>query len=187
MTLKTRIILIGGAPGTGKTTIAGLLAYKAQLAHRLGIGYIREVMRYMTNPDTTPELFTFTFQPTNNQNLITHFAKQAELVMGGVDICIQRSLNEGTEIVIEGSQFLPQYMAQKEHITTILLTASDSEIRKRVHGKTHAKRSISDQDLQNILEINQYLVNQAQGLGVTVIENIELMKTVDAIIELLNS
>lgn len=60
--MPRRVILIGGAPTSGKSTIAG------ELSRRLGLPWIstdriRSIMRTVATPETLPDLFNPTDDP----------------------------------------------------------------------------------------------------------------------------
>ena len=42
---RATIILIGGASGTGKSTISKELSERLNIIHRIGTGFIREIVR----------------------------------------------------------------------------------------------------------------------------------------------
>ncbi|HEX6400333.1 MAG TPA: 2-phosphoglycerate kinase, partial [Actinomycetota bacterium] len=112
------VILIGGAVGVGKSTIA------THLAHRLGIvrvvatdGSIREVMRAMLSAELMPSLHVSSFQtdravrePTRRSDaLVAGFREQTQAVSVGIEAMIKRSVTEGTSIVIEGVHVVPGF------------------------------------------------------------------------------
>ena len=81
------IVLIGGAPGTGKSTVA------TQVAHRLGItrivssDVVRQVMRGVIAPEVLPQIHTSSFEAadlipvgTGGDRTIAGFWQQAETV-----------------------------------------------------------------------------------------------------------
>ena len=47
MTAEPVVILLAGAPGTGKTTIANLLVQRLGLSHHLSTGFIRASIRHL--------------------------------------------------------------------------------------------------------------------------------------------
>ena len=112
------VILIGGATGVGKSTIA------THLAHRLGIvrvvatdGSIREVMRSMLSAELMPTLHVSSFQtdtvvrePTRRSDaLVAGFREQTAAVSVGIEALIKRAAADGTSIVIEGVHVVPGF------------------------------------------------------------------------------
>ena len=112
------VVLIGGATGVGKSTIA------THLAHRLGIvrvvatdGSIREVMRSMFSAELMPTLHVSSFQtdtavrePTRRSDaLVAGFREQTAAVSVGIEALIKRAAADGTSIVIEGVHVVPGF------------------------------------------------------------------------------
>ncbi len=69
--MRKPLILIGGTAGTGKTSLARKVSSRFSIDHRLGTGFVREIVKSQTNEKEEPSLYTFTFQTTDPvQNLI---------------------------------------------------------------------------------------------------------------------
>jgi len=114
------LLLIGGAPGTGKSTIA------TQLAHRLGITRIvstdavRQVMRAVVARELVPHVHTSSFDaagavPANELTgpgvgahpTVVGFVQQAETVRVGVRGIVDRAVAEQFPLVLEGVHLVP--------------------------------------------------------------------------------
>jgi len=53
--MQKPIILIGGTAGTGKSTLARELSSRLKIDHRLGTGFMREVLRSETSQAKDPD------------------------------------------------------------------------------------------------------------------------------------
>jgi 2-phosphoglycerate kinase len=114
------VLLIGGAPGTGKSTIA------TQLAHRLGITRIvstdavRQVMRAVVARELVPHVHTSSFAaagiiPASDlpgagrgaDPTVVGFVQQAETVLVGVRGIVDRAVAETFPLVLEGVHLVP--------------------------------------------------------------------------------
>ncbi|MGD9100952.1 MAG: AAA family ATPase [Anaerolineae bacterium] len=150
------IILIGGTAGTGKTTLARTLCSGLKIDHRLGTGFIREILKEQTR---NPVLFNFTFQADDP---IRHLVLQASALKSSVKACIERARYEGTSLIIEGSHLVPELYYNAGIDTFIVLAAPDeSNHFGRINGSTHARRAISAEDFQKARLIDTYYKEQA--------------------------
>jgi 2-phosphoglycerate kinase len=171
-----KILLIGGCPGSGKTTLAGKLSFEQKFDHRLGTGYVREIVKSTTDQMTNPELFRFTFDggcPINNLEC------QCQTLKKHIFACVQRSLNEGTSLIIEGSHLIPSIyfdLDRKlgfENYQYIVLKSPEDELehQKRLLGDTHLYRQINPTQFLAIRKIHKYYLDQANLHDCRVVEN----------------
>jgi 2-phosphoglycerate kinase len=195
------VILIGGAVGVGKSTIA------THLAHRLGIvrvvatdGSIREVMRAMLSPELMPSLHVSSFEtdravrePTRRSDaLVAGFREQTQAVSVGIDAMIHRSVTEGTSIVIEGVHVVPGFFDVESHGDAIvpvpLILEVEEEDRHLNHfairetGVRPAERYATHFD--NIRKLQRYIKSQALAHGVPILPNHSFDQAISAVLDL---
>ncbi|MFH0701336.1 MAG: hypothetical protein V2A62_02785 [Candidatus Woesearchaeota archaeon] len=158
------IILIGGTAGTGKTTLAQDLCSKLQIDHRLGTGFIREIIRSQTTPQQEPSLFEYTFRANDP---IIHFVYQSERIYGAINACINRVKREGTSLIIEGNHLIPSLYSNLDVNLYLVLSAPDLETHmKQLQGTTHVTRILNSNDVQNIRCIGDYLKRECNRLSI---------------------
>ncbi len=179
--LNNKIILIGGTAGTGKTTLAKEVSNSMNLTHRLGTGFIREILKSYLAKEQFPELYSYTFRPENSENLERDFKEQARLVCKSVNSSIKRAYNEGTSIVIEGNHLLPEYLELSKVSLFVILDCDIVEIKKRIVGSTHSKRVISESDIDNILKIGKIITESAKIHNILVINNEDIKESIEVI------
>jgi 2-phosphoglycerate kinase len=161
--MQKPIILVGGTAGTGKSTLARELSSLLGIDHRLGTGFLREVLRTETSPAKDPDLFTFTFR---SENPIKTLIAQAKRLRPSILACVQRARNEGTSLIIEGTHLLPELYCDIGADLSIVLSAPQLEEHwQRLRGPSHLKRTISTDDFKNAVMINEYYRTQAERCG----------------------
>ncbi len=143
---KPIIILLGGATGVGKSTLAMELAYRLGLVWVVSTDMIRETMRTVISPELAPGLHDHSFRGIVNvghslsdprERVLAGFYRQAAQVRVGVRAVIARAIRENAHIIIEGTHLSPpfrQYVVehQSAHVAGFLLSVPDeSDHRKR--------------------------------------------------------
>ncbi len=162
------IFLITGTAGVGKTTLARALDIYYQLDHRLGTGFVREVVKSQTNPVRDACLSEFTFRAKDPVANVVH---QARRIYSAIDSCIARADREGTSLVIEGNHLIPELYHEHKVAGYVVLTVSDDKVlAQRLQGSTHTRRVITEQDFQNIKKIDTYFCEEAAKYQIPVIE-----------------
>ena len=195
------VILIGGAVGVGKSTIA------THLAHRLGIvrvvatdGSIREVMRAMLSAELMPALHVSSFQsdlavrePTRRSDaLVAGFREQTQAVSVGIEAMIKRSVTEGTSIVIEGVHVVPGFFDVGPYgdslVAVPLILEVDDEARHLNHfavretGIRPAERYATH--FGNIRKLQRYIKSQALSHGVPIVANHSFDQAISTVLDL---
>jgi len=194
------VVLIGGAVGVGKSTIA------THLAHRLGIvrvvqtdGSIREVMRAMLSAELMPALHVSSFQtdqavrePTRRSDaLVAGFREQTQAVSVGIEAMIKRAVTEGTSIVIEGVHVVPGFFdvaSYRDQLVAVpLVLEIDDEERHLNHfavretGVRPAERYA--QNFDKIRRLQRYIKTQALSHGVPIVPNHSFDQALSAVLD----
>jgi 2-phosphoglycerate kinase len=124
------VLLIGGATGTGKSSVA------TEAAHRLGItrvtstDFIRHTMRAFFSREFMPSVHYSSFEArlalvraeedeTGDATLLGFF-DQARNVLTGVEAAVDRVLDEGWSMVLEGVHLVPG-MVRTDHAGAIVV------------------------------------------------------------------
>jgi 2-phosphoglycerate kinase len=197
------VILIGGATGVGKSTIATQLAARLGIVRVVATDAIREVMRAMLSPELMPTLHVSSFQadqvmrepPTSRGDaLVMGFREQTAAVSVGIDALIERAATEGTSIVIEGAHVVPGFFDTEAHGSRILavpfIIGVEDEERHRSHFAARedaiaarpATRYVEGFD--GIRRLQGYVKSQALAHGVPVIPNHSFDQTIATVIDL---
>lgn len=197
------VILIGGATGVGKSTIATQLAARLGIVRVVATDAIREVMRSMLSASLMPTLHVSSFQadaalreaPTKAADAaILGFREQTAAVSVGVDALIDRAAEEGTSIVIEGAHVVPGFFDVETHKDRILavpfVVGVDDEERHRSHFAAREDAVASrpaeryEVGFENIRKLQRWVKSQALSHGVPVIPNYSFDQSIAAVIDL---
>jgi 2-phosphoglycerate kinase len=186
------VILIGGATGVGKSTIATQLAARLGIVRFVATDAIREVMRSMFSPELMPTLHTSSFEA--DAALIVGFREQTAAVAVGIHALIERAAVEGTSIIIEGAHVVPGFFDLEAFAGRILavpfVISVDDEERHRSHFGAR-EDAIAARPAQryaagfaNIRRLQTYVKGQALAHDVPVIPNYGFDQSIAAVIDL---
>lgn len=197
------VVLIGGATGVGKSTLATQLAVRLGIVRVVATDSIREVMRALFNSRLMPTLYTSSFEadaalrepPTRPADrVIVGFREQTTAVAVGIDALVERAAVEGTSVVIEGAHVVPGFFDLAPYHGRVLalpvvLTVEDEEVHRShfvVRSADASSRPLEryQRGFANIRRVQKYIKSQALSHNVPVIPNYSLDQALAAIIDL---
>ena len=185
------VILIGGATGTGKSTVATEIAYRLGITRLTSTDSIRQTMRAFFSREFMPTVHYSSFGagaalPDAEDPLVAGFLEQSRNVLVGVRASIDRALEEGWSIILEGVHLVPGLLPTKVEgalVCACVLSIEDETVHAQ-HFFSRSKGSL-DQYLDSFGEIRRlqdFIVSRAEHEGVAVIENASAERaTVDVI------
>jgi 2-phosphoglycerate kinase len=185
---KPIIILLGGASGTGKSTIATALAARLSITRVIPTDAVREVMRGFVPESLVPELHRSSFEPPPDdpdasfETIYKSFRRQCQAVSAGVARVVKRMVNEREDAIIEGVHVLPGLdvttiatTTTKAIVVPILLTVRDTAVhhahfmhRLETHHGREPKRYL--ERLETIRAIDQRLQDDARAHDVATVD-----------------
>ena len=195
------ILLIGGATGTGKSTVT------TEVAHRLGItrvastDFVRQTMRAFFSVDFMPSIHYSSFEaaaavatPAEAKDpTLVGFNDQTRNVLVGVRAVIDRALTERYSMALEGVHVVPGLVpaaVEGAVVVQALLAIEDED----EHARHFWVRDTGSEGLRpvakyldslaDIRRIQAYLIERAEKAGVPVIENSRVERTAEAVIRL---
>jgi 2-phosphoglycerate kinase len=197
------VLLVGGATGTGKSTIA------TEAAHRLGIvrvtstDFIRHTMRAFFSKTFMPSVHYSSFEARlaltkaeeeeAGDPTILGFLDQTRNVLVGVEAAVERALTEGFSMVLEGVHLVPGMLRTDFGSAVVVhcVLAIEDEAVHRSHFWIRDAASEGERPLDKYIEgfpeirlIQDTIVERARRYDVPVIENRSVDQSVAAILEL---
>jgi len=194
------IVLIGGSTGTGKSTLA------AEVAHRLGItrvastDFIRQTMRAFFSKEFMPTIHYSSFEAgagvdgdVTGDPTIVGFVDQCRHVCVGVEAAMERALAEGWSMVLEGVHLVPGILPAElagALVVHVVVEIADPDVhRVHFHVRDVSTGGIRAMDkylarIDDIRRIQTYVVGRARRESVPVVENANVDRTVDEVIEI---
>ena len=103
---RPRLVLISGATGVGKTTLAKAIAHEMGLARIASSDTIREVMR-ATAASPDPALNRSSYGRGDVGDAITDWEDAAQAVQPGIEAVVERARQQGVDLVLEGVHVIP--------------------------------------------------------------------------------
>ena len=185
------ILYIGGATGTGKSTLALELAPLLGIHRVSSTDIIRQVMRMVFTPSILPALHSSSFEaadpreldpsgsyansprdPEFAQRLIDTFEEQATRVCVGVRAVVERAVAENTSMLVEGTHVLPDRMPFRDleglayQVPLFLTTLNEETHRRRFLERARNSNRMAEHYLENfdsIRFLHDHLVQQIEA------------------------
>jgi 2-phosphoglycerate kinase len=191
------ILLVGGATGTGKSTVATESAYRLGITRVTSTDFVRQTMRAFFSEEFMPSIHYSSFEvggrdADESNPLLNGFLDQTRNVLVGVRAAIDRAMQEGWSMVLEGVHLVPGMLPASIEgalVVQCVLAIEDEE----EHASHFSTRGDADgarapakylQHLGDIRTIQAHIVERARKHGVPVIENEGMQQAVTAVIEL---
>jgi 2-phosphoglycerate kinase len=199
------IVLIGGATGTGKSTVATEVAYRLGITRVTSTDFVRQTLRAFFSPEFMPSIHYSSFEAGTALSsaeeeqvdpLLHGFLDQTRNVLVGVNAAIERSLDEGWSTVLEGVHLVPGMLpAEIENALTVqCVLAIESEEAHAGHFWIRDLASEGVRPLDRYLEhlsdiryLQDYIVERAEKEGVPVIANRDREGATSEVMELVLS
>lgn len=114
------IILIGGAPGVGKSTLAYELAYRLGVRRVVSSDAIRQALRSLISPSLSPSLHASSYSAwqagllpgesagsPKRRRVVRGFQSQVQQLSGALMGILERTVLEGDSVILEGVHLVP--------------------------------------------------------------------------------
>ena len=145
------IVLIGGASGVGKTSLAISMANVLDIPRVAATDDIRQIMRLMLSPELMPSIHTSSYLAWSSLPMATRdldpvligFREQVKVVSLGVRAILDRCLEEHSSVIIDGVHLLPDFLEKwtSEHPRSFVVQLCLAVSERRVYEERFAKRA----------------------------------------------
>jgi 2-phosphoglycerate kinase len=196
------ILLVGGATGTGKSTVA------TDAAHRLGItrvtstDFVRQTMRAFFSKEFMPSIHFSSFeadgalrQPEDAEDaVISGFLEQTRNVAVGVQAAIDRALEEGWSMVLEGVHLVPGMLPARpidEALVVQCVLAIDDRDLHASHflirdANSDGMRPVAKymDRLDDIRRVQDLILGRARRANVPIVDNDNVEEAIATVMDL---
>ncbi|MGB2874183.1 MAG: hypothetical protein WBB76_01775 [Gaiellaceae bacterium] len=195
------ILLVGGATGTGKSTVATDVAYRLGITRVTSTDFVRQTMRAFFSREFMPAIHHSSFEAgramageddEGSEAVLEGFLQQTREVLVGVGAAIDRALEEGWSMVLEGVHLVPGMLPRRIEgalVVECVLSISDAE----AHASHFWIRDTDSEGVrpyekyldafEDIRLIQAYILGRARKHGVPVIENGNIEDVIGEVME----
>jgi 2-phosphoglycerate kinase len=195
------ILLVGGATGTGKSTVATDVAYRLGITRVTSTDFVRQTMRAFFSREFMPAIHHSSFEAgralagdeQDGDSVVGGFLEQTREVLVGVRAAIDRALEEGWSMVLEGVHLVPGMLPKEIEgalVVECVLGIDDAE----AHASHFWIRDTDSEGVrpyekyldafEDIRLIQAYILGRARKHGVPVIENGNIEEAIGKVMEL---
>ncbi len=188
------IILLGGTPGSGKSTIAADIASRLNIVRTQSTDMLREVMRSIISSRVQPLLHRSSFSAwtlLSNSNsrdeayiealLIEGFSRQVDILSGAIEAVVQRAVRESVSLIVEGVHLHPAGtdaltdLGDALVVPVMLAVPSSKSLRNRISGRSslapQRRATHYLEHFDSIWKLQSYLLAESDQAGVPIIIN----------------
>jgi 2-phosphoglycerate kinase len=194
-------LLLGGSTGVGKTSVAVEVAQRLDIARVHSTDLIRQIMRLMFSPDLMPEIHCSMYEVARvlkpelrlaENALIIGLQEQAQKVAVGVHGLLDRAVEESTSLILEGGHLLPGVIdvsryAPDAHVVFEVVATLDREAHRKRFSERYKRAPDREparylRHFDEIIEIQDYILEEADRYGVPIIDNVHRSETILSVI-----
>jgi 2-phosphoglycerate kinase len=167
------VVMIGGTTGVGKSTLATMLAARLGITRVIATDVIRQALRAFFTHEAMPSVHYSAFEAGG----VDGYRDQAERVGTGVAAIVERAVEEGKPLIVEGVHVVPGALDHQLRGRCVaveaLLVVEDQELHR---GHFSHRRGIRPPErylarFADIRHLQDHLAACARQEGVAVIDN----------------
>ena len=182
-------ILIGGASGVGKTSLAVSLANVLDIPRLVATDDIRQIMRQMLSAELLPIIHQSSYTAwtelppghiEGGNSVIAGYREQVDKINVGVQAILQRCAEENTSVIIDGVHLLPDFIdaasyGDSAYLVNLCLAVSERQVyEERFAGRAFQAPARGSHkylaNLDHILEIQDHILERCAQSNVPVID-----------------
>ena len=201
------IILVGGVTGSGKSTVSSELAFRLDITRHQSTDMMREVIRSYLSPQMVPTLEYSSYEawrglpePVDSVGeggkppVVAGFLSQLAAMKLALEATINRSIEERHDLILEGVHVVPteldlELKGREAVIIPIKLATMKKgllykQLKRRLREKNRQEVQHDLENMEEIWELQSWLLNEADKQGIYIIENWQIENTVRAALDL---
>ncbi len=194
------ILLLAGTAGVGKSSLAQAVAHRLGIAGVTSTDAIRQVMRIMLGPELVPAIHASSYDAHKvvvrseqaDDPVIDAFRAQAATVSVGARAMIERAIEEGTNLILDGVAVLPdlidvsQYGDRAHVVFLTVATLEEKAFSKRFETRARDAAARPPHrylgNLAAILRIQDHILELAEQQDVPIVDNVDFDASVRSIL-----
>ncbi len=151
-----RLLIIAGATGTGKSTVAMKIGAKSNFARLISTDAIREILRSTDETQIDSALHRSSFSIGESNDAIIDWVETCQAVERGIEVTINRAMREGIDLLLEGVHIIPSDRLIRSWIDSggiavgIIMVVSDEDKHKSM---------IKSRDAHSFRRYDRYIAN----------------------------
>ena len=201
------VVLIGGAPGIGKSTVAAELAYRLGIRRLVSTDSIRQALRSLISTELSPVLHSSSYTAwraellpaerataiPKRKGVIRGFQAQVQQLRPALSAIVERNIREATSLVMEGIHLVPGIspagLSDGATVVEVVLKVEDEQDHARHFSlreiQTEAKRDRQSylEHLTEIRMLQRFIVGMAREAEVHVVDSSNKEQAVDQVID----
>jgi len=204
-TERPLFLLLGGATGTGKSTLATELAARLGIRSVTSTDMIRETMRTVLSAEVVPGLHDHSFRgmlqggrvlSKPRERVLAGYRQQCDQVAVGVRAVIRRATRERSNMILEGTHIVPpfhRYLAPGSDAIAagLVLTVLDEDKHKsrfprRARSQTTRNPDTYLEAFQSVRWIHDDLLSAAEDSNAVVVASEDIDVTVRGVVDYLS-
>jgi len=205
---KPVVVLIGGATGVGKSTIAAQVADRLGLVRMISTDSIREVMRALFSASLMPAIHYSSYEAGEGVRIpirsefdspVVGFMEQVDVVNVGILALLDRAIEERTSMIVEGVHLVPGMLAcrgagaRMSEVVLLQMVVAVNDVKlHRSHflvreQETSGRRALARylKSFEEIRKIQDFILERAEAEGTLVVNNVNIDNTVDLVVDAL--
>jgi mevalonate-3-phosphate-5-kinase len=192
-----RVIIVGGIPCVGKTSICGEIARQLGIDIMLSTDYLREFLRGAVAGDSDYDLLNTSvydawkrFGEHNKDNIIKGYREQSAIISMGINSLIERASKNQESVVIETLYFVPEQLPALKNpgVLPIYIQVSDIGVYRKMMLERDKFTHPGQPGGRLVPHIDEYrfmaedALNECKKYGIKVFDNLDYIKTRDEVI-----
>lgn len=202
------VLLIGGAPGVGKSTLAAELGYRLGISRIVSSDSIRQALRSLISAELSPALHASSFSAwraellpgegdfakPRRKRVIRGFQRQVQQLSTALQAIMRRNIDEYVSSVMEGIHLVPGFMPLEQFrdatVIELVVAVRDKDTHynhfnvRDMQTHHHRSREAYFENFDEIRIIHDFIVQRAEEENVPVIDASDFDQAVDQAIEI---